>query len=194
LQNFRISMQVNGERFETLADILPDSGSLDILIISKAPAPISVEAGHYFQGRQGQVFWKRLKQAGILTTKPGEYEDEALLRHRIGLMDIVKKPKGYGNEPTIEEYRQGIDRIMHALFTYQPQILIFVYKKVLDQLLKHGLREKVNTNYGFNDHLEHLFKAKVFVFPMPGTPCSKEVAEQTMEQLIKEYSALTKSS
>jgi len=191
LRNYRISMQVNGECFETLADILPDSGSLDILIISKAPAPISVEAGHYFQGRQGQVFWKRLKQAGILTTKPGEYEDEALLRHRIGLMDIVKKPKGYGTEPTVEEYRQGVDRIMRAVFTYQPRILLFVYKKVLDQLLQQGFRENVKTNYGFNDHLEHLFRAKVFVFPMPGTPCTREVAEQSMRQLFAEYKTLT---
>jgi len=79
-------MQVNGERFETLADILSDSGSLDFLIIAKVPALKSVETGYYFQGRQGQMFWKRLKQAGLLTTKPGEFEDEALLRHRIGLM------------------------------------------------------------------------------------------------------------
>lgn len=183
-------MQVNGERFETLADILPDSGNLDILIIAKVPTPKSVEAGHYFQGHQGKMFWKRLKQAGILTTKPGEFEDEALLRQRIGLMDIVKKPKDYGNEPLAKEYREGIDRIMRAVFTYQPRILIFVYKKVLDQLLQKGFRDSVKTNYGLNDHLDHLFRAKVFLFPMPGTHCTKEVAKKAMNQLFAEYSGL----
>lgn len=53
-------------------------------------------------------------QASRFAFDSGEYVDEALLRHRIGLMDIVKKPREYGNEPSSEEYRQGVDRITNA--------------------------------------------------------------------------------
>ncbi|WP_167859189.1 uracil-DNA glycosylase family protein [Paenibacillus cymbidii] len=185
--HFRTTINGNGESFDTLADILPESGSLNILIVAKVPAPTSVAIGHYFQGHQGQMFWSGLTKAGLLSTLPDEFEDEALMRHRIGLMDIVKKPKEYGIEPTKEDYRQGVDRIMRAVFTYQPEMLIFVYKKVLDQILKHGFREQIKTRYGLNEHLDLLFRSKVFVYPMPGVGrLNKEAIDRAMDELVRE--------
>jgi hypothetical protein len=55
MANNRVTININGKEFETLADLLPESGPLNILFIAKTPALISVEAGHYFQGKLATV-------------------------------------------------------------------------------------------------------------------------------------------
>ena len=37
---------------------------------SAPEAPVSVEAGHYFQGRMGKGFWNRLDEVGLLRMGP----------------------------------------------------------------------------------------------------------------------------
>ena len=44
----------------TLADILPEQGTLKALFIGKTPSPASVDVGHYFEGKMGKGLWKRL--------------------------------------------------------------------------------------------------------------------------------------
>src|SRR5207302_1843191 len=128
--------KVNGKQVVTLADILPNDGSLRMLVVAKTPAPKSVEAGHYFQGKQGQMFWNRLREYGLLRSSPGRFEDEMLLDHGFGLTDIVKVPRSYGNEPSDEEYRLGVSRILALIERLSPTVLMFVYKRVLDQILE----------------------------------------------------------
>ena len=184
MTNFKIKIKQNGNTFETLADILPaNSGVLDILFIAKTPATKSVYVGHYFQGRQGQMFWNKLKDYNILKCRPGTYEDENLLDHWFGITDIVKKPRDFGNEPSSEEYKIGLPRILDLIKEHSPKVIVFVYKKVLDNILKwgHGLNRK--SSYGLNKDLEKHFNCKVFVFPMPGTPCTKDAAIIAMNEL-----------
>lgn len=59
-----------GQEIETLADLIPDTPRA--ICVGINPAPPSVTAGHYFQGRQGQRFYARLRRAGLLpsTTTP----------------------------------------------------------------------------------------------------------------------------
>src|SRR6185295_7845734 len=47
----------------TLADLPPLRDGL--LFIGLNPSPVSVEAGHYHQGRLGRTFWRRLMLAGV---------------------------------------------------------------------------------------------------------------------------------
>ena len=63
--NHKIKIEVNGKEVETLSDILPDNKNLDILFIAKTPSPVSVDAGHYFQGTQGIMFWNKLANYNI---------------------------------------------------------------------------------------------------------------------------------
>jgi hypothetical protein len=58
--NHNTNISINGKLVKTLADILPQTSGLEMLFIAKTPAPVSVEAGHYFQGRQGKMFWNKL--------------------------------------------------------------------------------------------------------------------------------------
>ena len=136
-----ISLDFNGHKVRTLRDILPETPGLKALFVAKTPAPISVAAGHYFQGKHGQQFWARLKKYGILYPST-KFEDDCLLDHGFGLTDIVKKPRDFGFEPSSEEYLAGMARILHLIELHKPAIIIFVYKRVLDQVLHQHFRIK----------------------------------------------------
>jgi mismatch-specific thymine-DNA glycosylase len=185
MTNFRTTVKVDGGEYETLSDILPQEGDLDVLFIAKTPAPISVEVGHYFQGKQGKMFWNMLANYDILKVPAGKYADECLLFNNYGITDVVKVPRDYGNEPSVEEYRSGLRRILVIIEKYRPKVVVFVYKKVLDNIMDLNFGMKDKSKYGFNVRLEKYFDSKVFVFPMPGTPCRREYAAESMVELKK---------
>ena len=181
--NFRVECLIDGKRTKTLADILPKHGHVRVLLVGKAPTQVSVDAGHYFQGRQGRMFWNRLREHGLLTRRQEAFEDEALLDHGYGMTDIVKRPCRYGEEPTDEEYRCGADRILSLIPDQRPRVVCFVYKGVLDQVLKIRFAVREKAIYGFNPKAESLFGCRVFAFPMPGTPCTRAIASKAMAEL-----------
>lgn len=181
-----VKVKNGNKEYWTLDDILPNGDkTLEVLIIGKVPTPTSVKAGHYYQGSQGQFFWKKLKEYGLLNIGANIYEDNALLENNWGITDVVKEPNDFSDEPTAEEYRKGLQRIKSLLGKYKPRIIVFVYKKVLDYLIG---RKSV---YGFNYDFDCEFgTSKVFVFPMKGTPCKKELQLKVMDELKKEIEAI----
>jgi mismatch-specific thymine-DNA glycosylase len=183
--NYQTTIKISGEEFKTLEDIIPKNGKVKILFIAKTPALKSVDKGHYFQGRQGKMFWNKLVNSGLLKIEPNTFEDENLLNHNYGITDIVKKPRNFGNEPSDDEYQNGYKRIEKIIKEHDTDVIVFVYKKVLDKILKiaHGINDK--SDYGLNKNLKNLFGTNVFVFPMPGTPCTKEKADKAMNDLKK---------
>ncbi len=183
MKNHKIKIKVDGQEHFTLADILPENGNLDILFIAKTPATVSVEAGHYFQGRQGRMLWNRLSDYNILKVAYGEFEDNYLLENKYGITDIVKVPRNYGNEPSNEEYKQGVQRILTIIEKFNPKVIFFVYKAVLDNIIKLNFNIKTKSKYGFNPELDKHFDSRVFVFPMPGTPCKSAEARAAMNEL-----------
>jgi mismatch-specific thymine-DNA glycosylase len=166
----RVTIRVGGRRVETLEDILPAAGPIEMLIVAKTPALESVRAGHYFQGHHGRMFWNRLSEHRLLEVAPGAFEDDALIAHGYGLTDIVKVPRDYGSEPSSEEYRDGVQRILNLVAELEPRVLLFVYKRVLDQILRLAFQHRDKASYGFNEDLAAYFGCRVFAFPMPGTP------------------------
>jgi len=184
MRGFKVTIEEGERRYETLRDILPGPHEkLTVLFIAKTPALSSVAAGHYFQGRQGQMFWKKLTDHEILKVAPGTFEDENLEVNKFGLTDIVKKPRSFGSEPSRAEYQEGAQRILDLIKQHEPKVIVFVYKKVLDNLLKWNFGVKEKSVYGFNNKLTQKFNSKVFVFPMPATPCTSELATIAMSEL-----------
>ena len=181
--NYRITTTLNGKKVDTLADILPEKGRLNILMIAKTPATISVKIGHYFQGHQGKMLWNRLAEYGILSYPAGDFPDDYLLINKIGITDIAKVPRDYGSEPSAQEYHNGAERISDLITRFQPKIIFFVYKGVLDNILRLTYKISQKSKYGFNPQLDNVFKSKVFVFPMPGTPCTKDESIKSMNDL-----------
>ena len=87
----RTTITVDGGTVETLADLPPLRDRL--LFIGLNPSPVSVEAGHYHQGKLGRTFWKRLGAAGILPPgTPVEAADDALVAAGHGITDLLKLP------------------------------------------------------------------------------------------------------
>jgi uracil-DNA glycosylase len=177
-----ITISIQGQEVQTLRDLLPEVRGLNILFVAKAPAPSSIRTGHYFQGSEGRLFWKVLKQYRILAPTT-EFEDDSLLRHGYGLTDIAKKPRSLGREPSLSEYRSGAHRIMWLIWVHQPKVVVFVYKRVLDKVLHCEFGITRPSSYGFNPALEQYFGCQVFAFPLPHTRCTREHATAAMQEL-----------
>ena len=182
--NYQSTITLDGNTYETLEDILPQTGTLKILFIGKTPSLKSVIKGHYFQGTRGKSFWKKLHDYGILKYPIGEYADDYLLQNGYGVTHISKIPREYKTMTEVE-YRKGFKRLMDKIDTYHPKLLIFTYKNTLDSLLSSILNHKVQTRYGFNPEYDEVLHAAVFVFPMPGTICTKAEADVCMADLVQ---------
>jgi len=178
-------------------DILPsNSCPLKALLVGKVPTPSSVATGHYFQGIQGKMLWNKLVEAGLMEIPPGVFEDDQLLKYGLGITDVVKKPREFREEPSKQEYEEGMPHILSLVNTHKPKVLIFIYKRVLDMIMQitsqdKGMKIPPKSKYGFNhgDH-EKLFGCKVFVFPMPGTACKREESVMAMKELVNCFKIL----
>jgi TDG/mug DNA glycosylase family protein len=70
-----------GREVETLEDLLRPG--LTAVCVGITPSPVSVAAGHYYQGRVGQRFFDRLRQVGLLPDgSPGFEADVAFAAAR----------------------------------------------------------------------------------------------------------------
>jgi TDG/mug DNA glycosylase family protein len=179
----RVKLEFDGRSVDTLADILPPRGPLRVLFVGKTPSPVSVEAGHYFQGRMGKGLWKRLAEVGLLECAPGEFPDDRLLDHGFGMTDLCKLPRPFGDEPSQDEYVAGWERVNGIVVRLRPRILAFVYKGALDKVLKHSFGWEHKSVYGFNDDLMRTFGRRVFAFPLPGVACTLRESQRHMADL-----------
>ena len=175
-------IEVDGLAVPTLADILPDQGTLRALFVGKTPSPASVEAGHYFEGKMGKGLWKRLADADILSAPDG-YADDALLGAGFGVTDLCKVPRPFGDEPARDEYVAGWERVNTIVAQLRPRILVFVYKGSLDRVLRFSFGWDHTSGYGFNDDLARTFGRRVFAFPLPGVSCTAREAQRHMTDL-----------
>ena len=84
----RTTLLVEGESIDTLEDLPPLRDRL--LFVGLNPSPVSVEAGHYHQGRLGQTFWRRLMLSGVLPAGTAvETADDALVAQGHGITDLL---------------------------------------------------------------------------------------------------------
>ena len=67
--NHRVTEEWMGQQVEPLEDLLRPA--LRAVCIGINPAPTSVRAGHYYQGRLGQQFYERIRRAGLLPATSG---------------------------------------------------------------------------------------------------------------------------
>ncbi|MHB1345037.1 MAG: uracil-DNA glycosylase family protein [Thermoleophilia bacterium] len=85
-----VTIEVDGVELETLAELLRPG--LRAVVVGLNPSNVSVNVGHYFQGRLGLRLWQRLQQAGILHSLPRGGEDDEAFRQGIGFADVVRVP------------------------------------------------------------------------------------------------------
>jgi G:T/U-mismatch repair DNA glycosylase len=81
---------IDGKETKTLAELLRPG--LRAIIVGINQSPVSVLAGHYYQGQLGKRLWRRLVEQGILENLPDGREDDAAFDQGIGFADVVRIP------------------------------------------------------------------------------------------------------
>jgi double-stranded uracil-DNA glycosylase len=135
----RTTILVDGVATDTIADLPPLRDRL--LFIGLNPSPVSVEAGHYFQGRLGHLFWRRLITAEII---PPDTEiaaaDDALAAAGHGLTDLLKRPTAR-DEATDGALRAGVGPLWQKVAIWRPAAIVFVYKRAAEIVAARTLDE-----------------------------------------------------
>ena len=161
-----------GEPAETLEDLLRDG--LRAVCVGINPAPVSVRAGHYYQGRLGQAFFARLQTAGVLPRGRGGWQDDEAFAAGVGFTDIVKRPTASAKELTAADYAHGQRLLEAKLDRYRPQLVIFTFK---------ATARKVFGDFAGNGFVHGLRLATSDVFVMPGPYESALTVEPTLSSL-----------
>jgi TDG/mug DNA glycosylase family protein len=126
----RTTLVLDGGPVDTLEDPPPLRDRL--LFVGLNPSPVSVEAGHYFQGRLGRAFWARLMVAEILPgDTPLDTADDALAALGHGITDLVKapSPRDTASDATL---RAGVGPLWQKVAIWRPAAVVFVWKRVAE--------------------------------------------------------------
>lgn len=133
MSNYKTTITWRGKQVETLADIISDD--MSILFVGLNPAPISVERGHYHQGRLGKQFWNLLVEYSILPQPAlGCFHDELLKLNHLGITDLVKTPSPRADAIGHEEFAYGQKILKKKIERYRPRIVCSIYKDVVTKL------------------------------------------------------------
>lgn len=155
----RTRTTVGGQTTETLADLPPLRDHL--LFVGLNPSPVSVQAGHYHQGRLGRTFWRRLMLAGVLSAGTTvETADDALLAAGHGITDLLKLPTPR-DVATDSELTAGVGPLWQKISIWRPAAVVFIYKRAASACAGRALGE----SWG---HLVDIALAGRPCFLMPG--------------------------
>lgn len=128
--NHRTTIEIDGRAVETLDDLPPLRDRL--LFVGLNPSPVSVDAGHYFQGRLGRTFWRRLVTARILPPDTDiDTADDALVAAGHGVTDLLKLPSPR-DEASDAVLRAGVGPLWHKVSVWRPAAVVFVWKRAAE--------------------------------------------------------------
>ncbi|MDL9980087.1 uracil-DNA glycosylase family protein [Microbacterium sp. ASV49] len=171
-----------GEEILTLADIWPDQPRA--MIVGLNPAPPSVEAGHYYQGRSGQGQLRRLAAARLLDMPSGRHFEDAVLAAGVGFTDIVKRPTTGEDGVSKAEIAHGSGLLADALSARGVELIVCVFRQPVKALLgdegSPGIQAK-RTPWGAQ------------VFRMPGPYQDAASAAVAMQQLATVWSTMNRT-
>ena len=163
-----------GERVETLEDLLRPG--LRAVVVGINPSCVSVDAGHYYQGRLGRRLWERLRRAGLVPSSPRGGEDDAAFAAGVGFTDVVKRPTARARELRAGELEAGSRELARRLEATRPEVVIFTYKQAAESLIGR---------FEGNGFLPNVTFAGARVFVMPGPYEAADRAALTLHQLAQ---------
>jgi TDG/mug DNA glycosylase family protein len=123
---------IEGSEVETLVELLRPG--LRFIVVGLNPSPVSVKAGHYYQGRLGQQFFRRLQHSGIVGPLPVGREDEVAFEYGVGFADLVRRPTPRGSKGlTRIEVDQAVPDLLNRLGqTGDKPPLLFVFRSAFE--------------------------------------------------------------
>jgi double-stranded uracil-DNA glycosylase len=95
---------------------------LDVLFCGINPSLTSAERGHHF-ARPGNRFWPALHLAGLTPRRLLPEEDRELLRHGLGVTNLVDRPTRTAAELDPAELRAGAAVLAGLVARYRPRVL-----------------------------------------------------------------------
>ena len=133
------TITVDGAAVETLADLPPLRDRL--LFVGLNPSPVSVEAGHYHQGRLGQTFWRRLMLAGVIPPGTPISDRRRCARRR--------RPRHHrpAQGPDAARHRDrcpltsGVGPLWQKIAIWRPAAVVFIYKRAAETAAGRPLEE-----------------------------------------------------
>jgi len=124
-------IRINGQNVLTLRELLRPG--LKAIFVGLNPSPVSVAAGHYYQGTLGQRFWYRLQKYGLTTQLPRGNEDLAAFAQGLGFTDLVRRPSSRADGLTLDELRAGAASIGARIQAATDcRTIVFVFAKAYD--------------------------------------------------------------
>lgn len=156
------TIDIKGKNVDTLKELLQPG--LRAVFVGINPAPITVDCGHYYQGRLGKQFWMRLQNYELTPDLPEGKEDEAAFREGFGFADLVRRPTKGAKDLSSDELHEGANQLLQRLLALgEPRpAVVFVFKKAAEMsetMLRH---------------------AEFQIFRMPGPYVRKEDEKRTM--------------
>ena len=128
---------VTATRLRSLPDTV--APGMRLLVCGLNPSLYSADAGVPF-ARTGNRFWRALAAAGLDDV---DREPRGLLvRHRVGLTDIVKRATVAAAELEADEYRAGLARVHRLAAWLRPEAICFVglagWRAAIDRKARAG--------------------------------------------------------
>lgn len=116
-----------GEVLAATGKTVPDliQPGLAVLFVGINPGLYTAAIGHHF-GRPGNRFWPALFESGFTPRLLTPYEEEELLRHGLGITNLVARATKAASELTAAEFREGRRHLEEKVAQYQPRWLGFV--------------------------------------------------------------------
>jgi TDG/mug DNA glycosylase family protein len=109
---------VEGEK--PLPDVIADD--LDVLFCGINPSLMSAERGHHF-ARPGNRFWPALYLAGLTPRRLTPEEDRELLRHGLGVTNLVDRPTRAAAELAPAELHAGAEALADLVARHRPRVV-----------------------------------------------------------------------
>lgn len=166
-----------GTEYLTLRDVLPARPRA--VIVGLNPSPVSVAAGHYYQGQVGQRQLRRLASAGLFQLADGArtFEDAALAAG-VGFTDIVKRPTVGEKDLVAGELEHGRGPLAQKLGELDVPLVVCVFRHPVEALLGRKAAggpslQQARTGWGAQ------------VFRMPGPYDAVAKADLVMSELQK---------
>ncbi|MDN4479729.1 uracil-DNA glycosylase family protein [Demequina muriae] len=123
-----------GDEYVTLGDVWPTAARAAIVGLN--PSPVSVKAGHYYQGRVGQRQLRRIGDVAGWNLPAGVTQfEEAALDAGFGLTDIVKRPTVGERDVSSAELDYGRDVLRAKLEERGVGLVICVFRHPVEALL-----------------------------------------------------------
>jgi len=140
---------------------VPDviAARLDLLLVGINPGLYSGAVGHHF-ARPGNRFWPALHRAGLTPRQLAPHEERDLLRHGIGITNLVSRTTATAAELDGQELQRGARRLVAKVKRYRPRLVVFLGLDAYRQAF--GIRP-----VQIGRQREHLDGTPVWVLPNP---------------------------